>query len=86
MNGMKMNYTNRTLLEEGSMKTTRVVHIGDWIKVLVQHHLIWFGHIKQRPVVAPICSRVIRWIGNVKRDRIRSNLIWEESVKRDWKN
>jgi hypothetical protein len=44
---------------------------------LVQHHLILFGHIQQRPVDAPVCSGVIRWIGNGRRGQGRPNLTWE---------
>jgi hypothetical protein len=36
---------------------------------LVQHHLRWFGHIKQRPAEAPVHSGVIRRSGNEKRGR-----------------
>jgi hypothetical protein len=52
----------------------------------VQHHLRWFGHIQRRPLEAPICSGVISWIGNGRRDRGRLNLTWEESVKKDLKD
>jgi hypothetical protein len=54
-------------------------------ETLMQHRLIWFGHIQRRPAV--ICTRVIRRIDNEKRDRGQSNLTWEESIKRylkDW--
>jgi hypothetical protein len=50
---------------------------------LVQHRLRWFGHIQRRPAKAPVRSGVIRRSGNEKRGRGRSNLTWEESVKRD---
>jgi hypothetical protein len=53
---------------------------------LVQHRLRWFGHIQQSPAEAPVRSGVIRRSGNEKRGRGRSNLTWEESVKRDLKN
>jgi hypothetical protein len=53
---------------------------------LVQHSLRWFGYIQQRPVEAPIRNGVIRRTSNEKRGRGRSNLIWEESVKRDLKD
>jgi hypothetical protein len=55
-------------------------------KKFVQHHLRWFGHIQRRPTEATVHSGVIKWSGNKKRDRGRSNLIWEESVKRDLKD
>jgi cellulose synthase/poly-beta-1,6-N-acetylglucosamine synthase-like glycosyltransferase len=50
---------------------------------LVQHRLRWFGHIQRRSVEAPVRSRVIRRSGNEKRGRGRTNLTYEESVKRD---
>jgi hypothetical protein len=53
---------------------------------LMQHHLRWFGHIQRRPAEAPVRSGVIRRSGNKKRGRGRSNLTWEESVKRDLKD
>jgi hypothetical protein len=53
---------------------------------LVQHHLRWFGHIQRRPTETPVRSGLIRRSGNKKRGRGRSNLTWEESVKRDLKN
>jgi hypothetical protein len=49
----------------------------------VQHRLRWFGHMQRRTAEAPIHNGVIRQTGNNKRDRERSNLTWEESVKRD---
>jgi hypothetical protein len=52
----------------------------------VQHRLRWFGHIQRRPAEAPIRNGVIRRTGNKKRDRIRSNLTYDESVKRDLKD
>jgi hypothetical protein len=48
---------------------------------LMQHRLRWFGHIQRMPAEAPIRNGVIRRTGNEKRDRGRSNLTWEESVK-----
>jgi hypothetical protein len=53
---------------------------------LVQHRLRWFEHIQWRPAEAPVRSGVIRRSGNKKRGRGRSNLTWEESVKRDLKD
>jgi hypothetical protein len=50
---------------------------------LVRHHLRWFEHIQRRPAEAPLRSEVIRQTGNERRGRVRSNLTWEESVKRD---
>jgi hypothetical protein len=52
----------------------------------VQHHLRWFEHIQRWSVETPVRSGVIRRSGNEKRDRGRSNLTWEESVKRDLKD
>jgi hypothetical protein len=43
-------------------------------------------NIQRRPAEAPIRNRVIRRTGNKKRGRGRSNLTWEESVKRDLKD
>ena len=56
------------------------------VKKLVKHCLRWFGHIQRRPAEAPVRSGVIRRSGNEKRGRGRSNLTWEESVKRDLKD
>jgi hypothetical protein len=53
---------------------------------LVQHRLRWFGHMQQRSADAPIRNEVIRRAGNKKRDRGRSNLTWEEFVKKDLKD
>jgi hypothetical protein len=53
---------------------------------LVQHCLRWFRHMQRMHAEAPIRNWVIRRTGNKKRDRERSNLTWEESVKRDLKN
>jgi hypothetical protein len=53
---------------------------------LVQHHLRWFEHIQQRPAETLIHNGVIRRTDNIKKDRGRSNLTWEKSVKRDLKN
>jgi hypothetical protein len=53
---------------------------------LVQHRLRWFGHIQRRPSETPVRSGEIRRSGNEKRGRVRSNLTWEESVKRDLKD
>jgi hypothetical protein len=52
----------------------------------VQHRLKWFGHIQRRPAEAPVHSGVISRIDNERRGRGRSNLTWEESVKRDLKD
>jgi hypothetical protein len=52
---------------------------------LVQHHLRWFEHIQRRLTDTPNCNRVIRWIGNKKRGRGRSNMTYE-SIKRDLEN
>jgi hypothetical protein len=53
---------------------------------LVQHHLRWFGHIQQRSMETLVRSEVRRQISNERRGRERSNLIWEEPVKRDLKD
>jgi hypothetical protein len=53
---------------------------------LMQHRLRWFGHMQWRLAEAPIHNGVIRRTGNKKRDRGRSNLTWEKSVKRDLKD
>jgi hypothetical protein len=53
---------------------------------LVQHRLRWFGHIQRRPAEAQICNGLIRQSGNEKGGRGRSNLTWEESVKKDLKD
>jgi hypothetical protein len=53
---------------------------------LVQHRLKWFRHIQRRPAESSIRNGVIKRTGNEKRDRGRSNLTWEESVKRDLKD
>jgi hypothetical protein len=55
-------------------------------KKLMQHRLKWFGHIQWRSATAPIHNEVIRWTGNEKRNRWRSNLIWDESIKRNFKD
>jgi hypothetical protein len=52
----------------------------------VQHHLRWFGHIQQRSTETLVHSEVRRQISNERRGRERSNLIWEELVKRDLKD
>jgi hypothetical protein len=65
--------------------------IHDWLGVgpneekLIQHQLRWFGHIHQRPPEAPMHKGIIIWNNNVKRGRGRSNLKWEEAIKRDLK-
>jgi hypothetical protein len=54
---------------------------------LVQHRLRWFKHMQRKTADAPIHNGVIRRTSNKKRDRVRPNLTWEESVKRylnDW--
>jgi hypothetical protein len=50
---------------------------------LVQYRLGWFGHIQRKATETSIRNGVIRRINNEKRDRERSNLIWEKYVKRD---
>jgi hypothetical protein len=41
---------------------------------------------QQMPAKAPIRNGIIKRTGNEKRGRGRSNLTWEESVKRDLKD
>jgi hypothetical protein len=53
---------------------------------LMQHRLRWFEHMQRMSVNAPIHNGVIRWTSNKKIGRWRSNLTWEESMKRDLKN
>jgi hypothetical protein len=53
---------------------------------LIQHRLIWFGHVQRRPPeAAPVRSGVLKQVDNVKRGRGRPKLTWGESVKRDLK-
>ncbi|KAG2604951.1 hypothetical protein PVAP13_4NG133319 [Panicum virgatum] len=52
---------------------------------LTQHRLRWFGHVQRRPPEAPVCNRVLERVDNVKRGRGRPKLMWDESVKRDFK-
>ena len=54
---------------------------------LVQHRLRWFGHIRRRPLEAPVHSGRLKHAENVKRGRGSPNLTWEESIKtnlKDW--
>jgi hypothetical protein len=64
---------------------TSIPHISQLYK-LVQCRLRWFGHIKRRLSKASVRNRVISRTGNGKRSRGRSNLTWEESMKRDLKD
>ena len=41
---------------------------------LVQHRLIWLGHIQQRPPEAPVHSRILSQDSNMMRDRGRPKL------------
>jgi hypothetical protein len=52
---------------------------------LIQHRLRWFGHVQRRPPEAPVRSGVLKRADNVKSNRGRPKLIWDESVKRDLK-
>ena len=52
---------------------------------LNQHRLRWFGHIKRRPLEAPVRSGVLKRVDKVKRSKGRPKLTWDESVKRDLK-
>ena len=51
-----------------------------------QHQLRWFGHVQRRPPEAPVRSGVLKRVDKVNRDRGRSKLIWDESIKRDLKD
>ena len=53
---------------------------------LMQHRLRWFEYMQRRSTEAPIRNGVIRRTGNKKRGRYRSNLTWDESVKRNLKD
>ena len=53
---------------------------------LTQHRLRWFGHVQRMSPEAPVRNRVLERVDNVKRDRGRPKLTWDESVKRDLKN
>jgi hypothetical protein len=44
---------------------------------LVQHKLMWFGHVQLRPLEAQVLSRILRCDSNEKRDRRRPKLTWE---------
>jgi hypothetical protein len=52
---------------------------------LIQYWLRWFGHVQRRPPEAPVRSGVLKRADNVKRDRGRPKLTWDESAKRDLK-
>ena len=53
---------------------------------LVQHRLRWFGHIQHMPPKAPKHSGRLKLADNAKTGPGRSNLTWEESVRRDLKD
>jgi hypothetical protein len=53
---------------------------------LVQHRLIWFGHIQQSSLEPSVRSGVISRANNEKRGRGRPSLTWEEFVKIDLKD
>jgi hypothetical protein len=56
------------------------------VEKLVQHRLRCFRHIQQRSTKAPVRNGVIRRTGNGRRGRGRSNMTWEEYVKRNLKD
>jgi hypothetical protein len=47
---------------------------------------VMIEHIQQRLTETPIHSGEIRWTDNEMRDRWRTKLMWDESVKRDLKD
>ena len=54
---------------------------------LVQHRLLWFGHIQRKPLEASVHSGRLKHADNDKRGQGRPILTWEESFKRylkDW--
>ena len=53
---------------------------------LTQHRLRWFGHVQRRLPEAPVRSGLLKRVDNVKRDRGRPKLTWDEAVKRDLKD
>jgi hypothetical protein len=48
---------------------------------LVRHRLRWFDHIQQSPPKAPIHNDILSRSENIRRSRS----IWEETIKRDFK-
>jgi hypothetical protein len=52
---------------------------------LVQHRLMWFGHVQRRPSEAPVRREVLSRDSNVRRGRGRPKLTWEEAIKTDLK-
>ena len=52
---------------------------------LVQHRLRWLVHVQRRPSEAPVHCGVLSQANNVRRDRGRPKLTWEEAIKRDLK-
>jgi hypothetical protein len=48
---------------------------------LVQHRLLWFGHIQRRLPEAPVRSGILSRPENKKRGRGRPRLTWEEAIK-----
>jgi hypothetical protein len=52
-----------------------VAHIQE---KLVQHRLLWFGHIQRRPPEAPIRSSILSYSENTKRGRGRPRLTWRK--------
>ena len=53
---------------------------------LTQHRLRWFGHVQRSHPEAPVRNGILERVDNVKRDRDRPKLTWDESVKRDLKD
>ena len=55
-------------------------------KKLVQHRLMWFGHIQWKSPEAPVSSGILKGRENTRRGRRRPKLTWEDAVKRDLKD
>ena len=47
--------------------------------------LRWFGNVQRRPLEAPVHCGVLSQANNMRRDRGRPKLTWEETIKRDLK-
>jgi hypothetical protein len=54
-------------------------------KKLIQHRLRWSRHVQRRSPDTPMHSEVLKRTDNVKSDKCRPKLTWNESVKRDLK-
>jgi hypothetical protein len=49
---------------------------------VIQLWLRWFGQVQRWPIEAPVRSGILKWVDNVKRDRCRPKMTWDELVKR----